>query len=55
MSQLIPPITPFILFLRNVNFAIKHFQQIEGLKFTLEDLLLKKSRNSQIKLNRDVF
>ena len=29
-----------ILFLKNlyVNFAMKHFQQIEGLKFTLEDV-----------------
>ena len=37
---MIPPITPFILFLRNlyVSFAIKHFQQIEGLKFTLEEV-----------------
>ena len=28
-----------ILFLKNlyVNFAMKHFQQIEGLKFTLEE------------------
>ena len=29
-----------ILFLKNlyVNFAMKHFQQIEGLKFTLEEV-----------------